>query len=185
MQTLAISQNLNSLAGSAADWINGNQGLVGVGIFILTFLLGWLSGIFSALRRRPKFKINLHPGPTFVCTFQIGDKFNDHDVHRVCIALYLSIANRGSAASSIDAIHIGYRWDLVPFSKMWIKHTVFRHWLKERTAGLSDFQVAIGNSIKVYPFLFQKNYLSPVQQDTYLRPGQSVDGVVYFEQADS
>lgn len=185
MQIPAIPQNIMSFAGSSADWINENQGLVGVGIFLLTLLLGWVSGIFSALRRKPKFNIKIKPGPSFVCTFSTGETFNEHEVHRVGIALYLSVANCGSAASSIDAVHVGYRWDLIPFSKMWLKYTVLRHWLKERTAALSDFQVAIGKSIKVYPFLFQKNHLSPVHQDTYLRPGQSVVGVVYFEQADS
>lgn len=173
------------MAEASIAWMNANQGLISVGLFIVIILLGWVSGIFSALRRKPKFRIELIPGPTFLCTFGTGDEFNGHDVHRVGIALYLSIANKGSAASSIDAVHVGYRWDLTPFSKMWIKHTLRRHWLKERTAALSDFQVIIGNNVKVYPFLFQKNYLSQVQQDTYLRPGQSVVGVVYFEQPDS
>jgi hypothetical protein len=185
VQIPTIAHNIMSFAGSSADWINENQGLVGVSIFLLTLLFGWVSGIFSALRRKPKFKTKIIPGPSFVCTFSTGEKFNGHEVHRVGIALYLSVANCGSAASSIDAVHIGYRWNLIPFSMMWLKHTVLRHWLKERTAALSDFQVTIGKSIKIYPFLFQRNYLSPVHQETYLRPGQSVVGVVYFEQADS
>lgn len=180
-----LSPSVTSLAASFADWINDNQGVVGVGIFILTLLIGWVSGIFSALRRKPKFKLKLNPGPSFVCTFPTGDVFNENEVHRVGIALYLSVANCGSAASSIAEVHVGYRWGLRPFSKMWFKHTLFRSWLTERTAALSDFQVAIGKNIKVFPFLFQKNQLSPVHQDTYLRPGQSVVGVVYFEQADS
>ena len=185
MQIPVIRENIMSFAGSSADWINGNQGVVGVGIFLLTLLLGWVSGIFAALRRKPKFKIKINPGPSFVCTFPTGEKFNDHEVHRVGIALYLSVANCGSAASSIDSVHIGYRWFLTPFSKMWLKHTVLRHWLKDRTIALSDFQVAIGKGIKVYPFLFQKSGLLTTHQDTYLRPGQSVVGIVYFEQADS
>lgn len=170
---------------SSTNWLNENQGLVSVGIFVVTLFLGWASGIFSALRRKPKFKIELIPGPTFVCIFATGNTFNGHDVHRVGIALYLSIANCGSAASSLHALHVGYRWNLKPFTKIWIKYTLFRHWLKERTVSLSDFQVSIGNSTKVYPFLFQKNALSPIQQETYLQPGQSVVGVVYFEQPDS
>lgn len=185
MSTLNIYSELFRFTNLSTNWLNENQGLVSVGIFVATLFLGWVSGIFSALRRKPKFKIETIPGPTFVCIFPTGNKFNGHDVHRVAVALYLSIANCGSAASSLHALHVGYRWNLIPFTKMWIKYTLFRHWLKERTAALSDFQVAIGNNIKVYPFLFQKNSLSPVQQETYLQPGQSVVGVVYFEQPDS
>jgi hypothetical protein len=52
-----------------------------------------VSGIFSALRRRPKFKISLIDGPTFCCTFSNGAKRGDDPVHRTCIALYLALAN--------------------------------------------------------------------------------------------
>lgn len=166
-------------------WFNDNQGLVSVGIFLLTLFLGWVSGIFSALRRKPKFIVDLIPGPTFVCIFPTGEKFNGQDVHRIGFALYLSVANCGSAASSLHAVHVGYRWNLVPLSRSWFSHTLLRHWIQERTASLTDFQVAIGSNLKVYPFMFQRNSLSPVQQETYLQPGQSVVGVVYFEQSDS
>lgn len=173
------------IAVSSTKWLNENQGLVSVAIFLATLFLGWASGIFSALRRKPKFKIELIPGPTFVCVFSTGEQFNDHDVHRVGIALYLSIANCGSAASSLHELHVGYRWNLIPFTRSWLRHTLLRHWLRERTAALADFQVAIGENLKIYPFLFQANSLSFVRQETYLQPGQSVVGVVYYEQADS
>lgn len=170
---------------SSAKWLNENQGVVGVAIFLVTLFLGWVSGIFSALRRKPRFQIDLIPGPTFVCISPTGSTYDGFDVHRVFIALYLSVANTGSAASSLHALHVGYRWNLIPFTRSWLRHTVRRHWLPDRTAALTDFQVAIGDSIKVYPFLFQANALSPVRQETYLQPGRSVVGVVYFEQPDS
>lgn len=110
---------------------------------------------------------------------------NGKDVHRIGFALYLSVANCGSAASSVHAVHIGYRWNLIPFTRNWFRNTLLRHWLKERTASLTDFQVVIGNNVKVYPFMFQMNYLTLAKQETYLQPGQSVVGVVYFEQSDS
>lgn len=180
-----LPEVLSGYAALTIKWLNDNQGLVSVGIFLVTLFLGWASGIFSALRRKPKFTFELIPGPTFVCTFSTGDEFNGQGVHRIGFALYLSIANSGSAASSVHAVHIGYRWNLIPMTRRWFRHTLLRHWLKERTASLTDFQVAIGNNVKVYPFMFQRNYLSPVQQETYLQPGQSVVGVVYFEQPDS
>ena len=184
MQPL-LPPELEQYTALTIKWFNDNQGLISVCTFLLTLFLGWASGIFSALRRKPKFIVDLIPGPTFVCIFQTGVKFNDHDVHRIGFALYLSVANCGSAASSLHAVHVGYRWNLIPLSKSWFRHTLLRHWIKERTASLTDFHVAIGGNVKIYPFMFQRNMLSPVQQDTYLQPGQSVVGVVYFEQSDS
>jgi hypothetical protein len=166
-------------------WLNDNQGLVSVGIFVLALFLGRVSGILSALRRKPKFRIDLIPGPTFACVFPTGEKFNNHEVHRIGIALYLSVANQGPSASSLHAVHIGYRWNLTPFSASWLRYTVFKHWLVERTASLEDFQAVIGSSVKVFPFLFQRNALSKARPKTFLQPGQSVVGVVYFEQPDS
>nr|WP_321526605.1 hypothetical protein [uncultured Cohaesibacter sp.] len=50
---------------------------------------------------------------------------------------------------------------------------------------LLDFQVSIGSSIKVFPFLTQMNRLSAAQPKTYLRIGDATNGVVYFEQQES
>ena len=181
----SLPQEFSQYAALTIKWFNDNQGLVSVGIFFLTLFLGWTSGIFSALRRKPKFICDLIPGPTFVCIFATGQKFKGEEVHRIGFALYLSVANCGSAASSLQEVHVGYRWNLIPLSRSWFRHTLLRHWIRERTASLADFQVAIGSNVKVYPFMFQRNSLSPVQQETYLQPGQSVVGVVYFEQSDS
>jgi hypothetical protein len=165
--------------------LNDNQGVVSVSIFLITLFFGWTSGIFSALRRKPKFTCELLSNPTFACIFPTDEKFNDHDVHRIGFALYLSVANRGNAASSLYAVHIGYRWNLIPWTMSWFRHSLCKQWLTERTTSLSDFQAVIGGHLKVYPFMFQRNYLSTVQQTTYLQPGQSVVGIVYFEQPDS
>lgn len=105
---------------AVAKWLNDNQGIVGVGVFLLTLFLGWVSGIFSALRRKPKFKISLIEGPTFCCTFLTCAKRGEADVHRTGFALYLSIANIGSAASSIANVSIAYHWHLRPFSLIWL-----------------------------------------------------------------
>lgn len=170
---------------TGAKWLNDNQGVVGVAIFALTLALGWVSGIFSALRRRPKFRIQLIHGPTFVCTFKTGKKRDDFDVHRTGVALYLKIANSGSAASSIDQISVGYHWQVIPFTRAWFKYGLGWFWLHDQTAAIHDFQAKIGENIKFYPFLTQKSIHSPVHASTYLEPGQSENGVVYFEQSDS
>ena len=166
-------------------WLNDNQGLLSAAIFVATLLLGWVSGIFSALRRRPKFKLGLIDGPTLCCTFSVGKNHNSYDVHRTGIALYLVIANTGSAPSSIGNIAVGYHWHLKPFTLQWIRYRLGWFWLTNQAAALEDFQARIGGNVKVYPFLTQRNFLSPAYSDTFLNVGQSTNGVVYFEQSDS
>lgn len=180
-----LPEDLSQYVALSIKWLNENQGVVSVGIFLLTLFLGWVSGIFSTLRSKPQFIFELIPGPTFVCIFSTGDELDGQKAHRIGFALYLSVANCGSAASSVHAVHIGYRWNLTPMTRSWFHYTLLRHWLTERTASLTDFQVFIGNNVKVYPFMFQRNYLTATTQETYLQPGQSVVGVVYFEQPDS
>jgi hypothetical protein len=169
----------------ASQWINDNQGVISVTIFLVTVAFGWASGIFSALRRRPKFKLSLIDGPTFCCTYLIAKKHGDIECHRTGIALYLSVANVGNAASSIEDVSVGYHWHLRPFSLQWIRNSVGWFWLRNQTTALADFQVNIGENIKIYPFLMQKGFLSDTHSDTYLEAGRSTNGVLYFEQSDS
>lgn len=169
----------------ASKWANDNQGVVSAGIFIVTMGFGWISGIFSSLRQKPKFKLSLIDGPTFCCTYSVGKTQGEHEVHRTGIALYLVVANIGSAASSIKNISVGYHWQLTRFSVQWLKYSVGWFWLHNQSASLADFQVMIGDNIKVFPFLIQRNYLTSVNAETFLQVGQSTNGVVYFEQSDS
>ena len=170
------------------DSINENQGLVTVVIFILTILLGWISGVFRLLRRKPELKIKTLLGPTFVCTFDTGSKQGGHDVHRTGIALYLRVTNVGIAATSIDNIKVGYHWD-IPFWTLSLSNLVrYRlgwFYLSDQIVSLADFQAPIGDNIKVYPFLTQKGFASGGSAETFLEPGRSTNGVVYFEQSDS
>ena len=176
---------MNNLYEPAYTWLNANQGVLTIVIFVLTVAFGWASGIFTALRRRPRFKLALLDGPTFCCTYTIGKKHGEFDCHRTGIALYLAVTNVGAAASSIENISLGYHWHLHPFSLQWVKYSLGWFWLKNQAAALDDFQVNIGKSIKVFPFLTQKNSLLPGNSDNYLEVGRSRNGVVYFEQPDS
>lgn len=169
----------------ASKWLNENQGVLSVSIFVITIAFGWASGIFTALRRRPKFRIELIEGPTFCCTFTTGQKYNGYEVHRTGIATYLSVSNVGSAASSIVNVSVGYHWHLNQFNLLWLRYSLGWYWLKRHAIALTDFQAAIGDNIKVFPFLLQSNNLSPRQSETFLQVGQSTNGVVYFEQDDS
>jgi hypothetical protein len=170
---------------TAAAWTNENQGILSVALFIVTVIFGWFSGIFSALRRKPKFKIDTIPGPTFSCTYLTGNKHHEYDVHQTAIAIYLHISNVGAAPSSIHKIRIAYHWNLTPWSLLWLKNSIGWFWIEHQAVALTDFQARIGDSIKVYPFLTQKNYLSPAKSETFLEIGQSTNGVVYFEQSES
>jgi len=176
---------LSEIYTQASKWSNDNQGVVSLAIFVVTLALGWVSGIFSALRRKPKFRLGLIDGPTFCCTYQVGKEYQNHEVHRTGIALYLSVANTGSAASSIMNVSVGYHWHLKPFSFQWLRYSIGWFWLTKQATSLADFQVSIGGNIKVYPFLLQRNNLSPGKAKTFLQVGQSTNGVLYFEQEDS
>ena len=68
-------------------WSNENSGFVSVLIFALTLFLGWISGIFGALRKKPKFKLQVIPGPTLCTTFFTGQKHEGHDIHRTAISV--------------------------------------------------------------------------------------------------
>lgn len=170
---------------STASWANNNQGVVTIAIFLVSILLGWVSGIFSGLRRRPKFKIKLLEGPNICCTYEVGKLRNGMEVHQTAIALYLHITNVGSAPSSIHNISVGYHWQRSDFNLQGLRYSVGRFWLENQVVSLEDFQVAIGESKKVYPFLIQKNSLVDNDTNTYLKVGQFINGVVYFEQHES
>lgn len=167
------------------DWANKNSGFVSIIIFTISVIFAWVTGIFRSLIKKPKFKIKIIPGPTLCCTFGTGKQFNDHDVHRTGISVYLSIANIGSAPASIEKVWVGYRWHLKPFSLLWLKFCCFKYWNKALTTTITDFQYDLGGDIKFYPSLFQANSIYGTKPDTYLEVGKSTTGMVYFEQDDS
>jgi hypothetical protein len=154
---------------SITTWLNANQGLLALLLFVSTILGGWASGIFAALRRRPKFQIELIPGPTFVCTFGAPNTGDHEFVHRTGIALYLHVANIGSAPSSINGAKVGYRWSLIPLSKDWWRHTIGWFWLETQTVCLADFQADMGGPLKLYPFLTQTSFISGQSANSYLQ----------------
>ncbi|NRG17967.1 hypothetical protein HPQ64_09735 [Rhizobiales bacterium] len=167
------------------DLLNQNQGVLTLSLFVATILIGWISGIFKALRQRPRLLVKLIDGPTFCCTFLTGRKHKNFDTHRTGIALYLNISNLGSAPTSITSIEVGYHWHLRPLSMVWLKFRIGWFWIKHQSISLDDFQADIGDSVKIFPFLTQRNRLSPSESKTYLRIGESTNGVVYFEQEES
>ncbi|MEZ0149190.1 MAG: hypothetical protein AB9Q19_07700 [Candidatus Reddybacter sp.] len=162
-------------------WANNNSGFVGVLIFVCTLFIGWVSGIFRSLRRRPIFQLRMIPGPTQCSIISTGTKHGNYDIHRTAISIYLGISNIGSAASTIKNVQIGFHWHLIPFSWLWFKNTILYFWVEHPTIIMEDFQYSFGGNIKVFPFLFQGSNLTGNNIDTYLDVGRETNGVVYFE----
>jgi len=167
------------------NWFNTNSGFVSVLIFLITLLLGWITGIFSSLRRKPKFSIEVIPGPSLSSTYFTGNKFNEFDAHITAISLYLKITNIGSAPSSIDKVKVGYHWNINKFNLIWIKYRLGWSWIIPTIIN-NDFMINVDkDNAKVFPFLFQRSILLNTQTDTYLNIGQNAIGMVYFEQQES
>ena len=160
---------------SLRTWTNQNSGFTTVIIFLLTLFLGWVSGIFQALRNHPKFILRVISGPTLCSLFFTDREYQGHKTHRFAVALYLEITNKGSAPSDIGKISVAYH----NYSFI---HTFFWYWLNEETTSLRDFSTKIGEDIKVYPFLKQVSTIIPNERGTYLRIGEVANGIVYFEQ---
>jgi len=159
-------------------WCNENTGFLSLLIFIALLLFGWLSGIFRALRNRPKFIIDIVDQPAFCCTFDTGRERNGYKTHRTAIVLYLKITNRGSASSSIDSIEVGSH-------NYTFKYTFLWYWIKQTTS-LRDFCVDMGHGdLKIYPFLTQKNFLMVNEITSFLDVGRITSGIEYFEQFES
>lgn len=168
-------ETINSLR----TWTNQNSGFTTVIIFLITLFLGWVSGIFQALRNHPKFIIDIIiPGPTLCAIFFTNREEHGHKTHRFAIALYLKITNKGSAPSDIGKISVAYHTCNFPYTFFWF-------WLNDETISLRDFSSKIGEDIKVYPFLKQTSAITLKNQRTYLRVGEVTNGVVYFEQQES
>jgi hypothetical protein len=159
-----------------------NAGFISVIVFIHC---AKVSGLFSAIRKKPKFQIDLIEAQTFGCIFDLQRTHNGFPVNKTSFAIYLRVTNIGNAPSSIGKIRLGYiKSDLKP---LWIASKARnRNWIVE-TISKDDFNVNLENSerIKVIPFLKQRNRYYVNDIDTYLEVGKSRNGMVYFEQTES
>lgn len=162
-------------------WSNKNSGFVTIILFIISIIIGWISGFFKSIRKKPKFKITVIEGATFGSVIDLNKKHNGLPVNKTAFAVYLEITNIGNAPSSIGEISLGYiLTDLTP------KWRAKRNWIIE-TISKSDFTIEFKDSdlVKGFPFLKQQNMLFPNKIDTYLEVGQTKNGIVYFEQPEA
>lgn len=170
---------------SLINWSNQNSGFLTLILFVVTILFGWASGIFRQLMHKPRFTLEIIPGPSLCTVITTGEKHGEFDVHRTAFSLYLRVTNIGSAPASIDNVKAAFHWHLKPISWLWIRYRIFWYWLPHPIIAMDNFQYDFGEKIKTYPSLFQGNILTGERSHTYLQVGQSTNGVVYFEATDS
>jgi hypothetical protein len=180
---MQLSEEISTLS----EWLNDNEGTLALILFAISAAFAWFSGIINALRRRPRLKISVIPGPTLCVINALGLDDCGRENHRLSISLYLNIANAGSAPTSIGNINIGYRWSLIWFSPYWWRRLFSVHWIENQTISLTDFQSVVSEDgdLKFFPFLTQKSVISGSSANTYLDVGEITNGVVYFEQPDA
>ena len=166
---------------STIIWLNENTGVITLVIFLVTLLLGWLSGIFTALQNKPRLRIDVVLGdnfleyeditaPSFYSMVETGSTFGNKICHRTCLALYLNIGNIGGP-TTIDAIKVYFRSKSnfgLDVGELQAVNTV-------------DFTVDIGDWQKLYPKLIGQSSMTTQSTDLYLQKGAVVKGVEYFE----
>ena len=167
------------------NWLNSNIGVLNVIIFFSTLAVGFLSGIFKSIVKRPRFNIRIIPKMTYGSVFLTGEKhtppkFGTYDVHKTAFVVYLEITNRGTADSSIGKIRVGYYKDDGK-RKLFQK----RLWIKESNI-LDLFAIPTGDEKSlVTPNLRQVNPETEDRYSGFLRIGNSKNGTCYFEQSSS
>jgi hypothetical protein len=168
--------------GEITDWLNSNQGILSLFIFLATLIIGWVTGIFRALMKRPKFKIRVIKKMTFGTAFLTGEKYTPpghgtYDLHKTAFVIYLEITNVGSAASSLGKIKIGYYKDDG-------KSTLFqkRLWINQSNI-LDVFAIPLGDGqFLSIPNLNQGSVNIDDPNRGFLLVGESIAGAAYFEQ---
>ena len=155
------------------DWCNINAGFLTLIIFIISILLGWLSGIFTHIKRRPKLILDLINIPSFLCFVKTGRKKENIETYRIAISLYLTIKNIGTASTSITKVRVGY--------KIKSKLYKYKHFWIEQINALEDFSADMNGYKKVYPFFTQQNALINNDTNLHLKEGEYKNGIKYFE----
>lgn len=174
-----------NLLPSIITWTNENSGFLSLLIFIFALLLGWFSGFFKSFIQKTKFRIDRLDGPNCCSIVSTGKIINGETIHRTAFSVYLKIVNVGNVPASIDNVEAAFHWHLRPFSWTWIRYRLFWTWIRQPTVVLDSFKVSIGEQDKVYPLLLQNSHITHIPAETYLRVGQSVNGVIYFEGDDA
>jgi len=169
------------------DWTNLNSGFLSLIIFLVTIFVGWVSGAFNALFKKPKLKIRFIGKMSFYSFYYTGDKHfhkelnETFDYHKTGFVVYMSIANIGNANTTIDKIFLGYYTngpkkyffkDKIVWLPQWHSIEPFRIRLKDD----SLLQVA---SLRMKDSAFDKDDKDKIEV------GSSLVGAAYFEQPEA
>lgn len=167
-------------------WLNDNQGILSLVLFVASLVGGWVSGIFRSLIRKPKFTIRVIDKMTFGVSYFTGGKYTPpglgtYDLHKTAFAIYLEIVNVGSAPSNLGKVRIGYYQNNLKKSTLFQK----RVWITESNI-LADFSIPLANGQSLSIPHLRQVYIEPDHKyNGFLEVGRSVIGVAYFEQNSS
>lgn len=152
---------------------NKNAGFISVILFGITISLGLLTGIFKSLIKKPNLLIELYDFPSFCSIFPKERKHGDSNIDCTAIVLHLNIKNVGNIPTDIDSIEVGVHNHTLKYLFRWF-------WIP-RTKLLGDFGVNLEDGRNDYPFLISKNLSMDNNTKTYLREGEIIGGIIYFE----
>lgn len=170
------------------NWTNLNSGFLSILLFLATILYGWLSGLFNSIIKKPKLKVRFIDKLTFYSFYNTGNihiNKNDqkvYDAHKIGFVVYMSIANLGNIATSIDKICLAYyknkpyKWYHLRKEKVWL---VQWH-------SIDNFKIPIKNDRFIHVnHLTIKKHEYDTSNSSFLNIGDSLIGVAYFEQGES
>lgn len=155
------------------EWVEYNSGFLSVAIITISIIVGWLSGTFKAIRRKPKLSVNLNK-PSFYSIRCFEEYYQGISLFRPFFLLYLDIKNIGYSPTTITGNRLCFkvRVGKIRFKKICIKDVPV----------LGDVGHTIGENLRVFPFLIQKNTLMNNDSElSYLKEGGQANGMLYFE----
>lgn len=167
-------------------WTNENSGFLSLLLFVATILFGWMSGLFNSLIKKPKLKIRFIEKASFYCFFETGNKYynaelkENFDLHQTAFAVYMSIANIGNMATSIDKVYLGYYRNSTR-RKLFDKQL---NWLAQRHI-FDDFKLEYRDKVILIPPLRVRTEYFAHSPDDRLEVGKSITGIAYFEQEEA
>lgn len=169
-------------------WTNINSGFVSILLFIATILYGWFSGLFSSLIKKPKLKIRFLDKLCFYSFYHTGNQYyneklqENFNTHKTGFVVYMSIANVGNMATSIDNIYIGYyKSTQHPWLKFWKEKIWLAQW-----HSVDPFLIPIKEDkfISIRSLRIRSNEFDNSTSD-FINIGDSLVGVAYFEQQEA
>lgn len=186
---------MNSPFDSIVKYLNDNSGLLQVITFVISLLIAWASGLFNRISDKPNFKIKMNDIPSYLCIIRVKEDYNGHPAFYTAISTYLNITNVGKRDSTITSVQFQYRSETLYFQNSRLLSFItskeksihqFKSLYKysdllDRKFIRSYFDLPLeGNSFRRIPLLLQKDK-DGFSEDSYIKIGNSINGMLYFE----